>query len=624
MLKRTLTNVQAKMLTLLVGSTVIPVALVGGYGIYSSTQALFQAAVAEQQAHVHEQGQKASAFLQGVDFDLNFLGQVPPIQGIVRARANNGIDPLDRSSYDLWVQRLDVIFLAMVESKPYYFKLRYIDEVGQEMSSIERINGQSVVSSQRYNVQSETYFQEALKLAPGKIYVSPIFLYRDNGRLVEPHRPVIQYASVIFDPGGVRRGVLVIDAEANEFIDLVRQANVNAATEILMTNPAGYYISNPDSRKQWGGELGTEVKLTSDYPEAVASQILNEEEGYISRVDGDILAFTTFYTDTDTDQKNAFKIIYKTPQKVVLRSLDSFKLFSVLILIVSSGLSLAICLWRMRQIQTAVQQLINQVASASQEIVTTMVEQETVAANQSTAVQETTSTMAQLNTASRQSEQQAAIAVQTAQNALDTAEEGNRSVGETLAGMVEVTDRVNTIANGITGLSGQARKIGTISQLVSEIANQTNMLALNAAVEAVRAGDNGKGFAVVASEIRLLADESRQSADDISQIVSTIQKEIQATELATKEGKKTVEFNMEVAQRTARSFAGVTAGLSDVAFGSQQIALSLKQQANAIQQVVEAMGMLNAGAKETAMGLGQTRVGTEQLNEAAGQLQDMF
>ncbi len=87
-------------------------------------------------------------------------------------------------------------------------------------------------------------------------------------------------------------------------------------------------------------------------------------------------------------------------------------------------------------------------------------------------------------------------------------EGGTQAVQQTLKGVTTLKEQVNEIANAIIRLSEQTRQIGTISSLVGDLANQTNMLALNAAVEAARAGEHGKGFGVVATEIRKLADQS--------------------------------------------------------------------------------------------------------------------
>jgi len=225
--------------------------------------------------------------------------------------------------------------------------------------------------------------------------------------------------------------------------------------------------------------------------------------------------------------------------------------------------------------------------------------------------------MDELEASCRQSAEQAKAAVNAAQQALVLAQGGTQAVGETLEGMFTLEKKVGAIAEQIVLLSEQASQIGNISQLVSNLANQTNMLALNASVEAVRAGEHGKGFAVVANEIRKLADQSEKSAEKISDLVSEIQSAINSTVMVTDEGTKTVATGVQSAQKTNQAFAGVADAVNKVVLNNQQISLNLKQQVDAMQQIVEAMETINKGAKETASGISQTKSGTEQLNEAA-------
>lgn len=259
----------------------------------------------------------------------------------------------------------------------------------------------------------------------------------------------------------------------------------------------------------------------------------------------------------------------------------------------------------------------NAIASSSSEIASTVEQQERTTSQQAASVNETTTTMEELSASSRQSAEQAEASAAGARQALSLAGNGTKAVERTLEGMENLKLKVAAIAEQILRLSEQTSQIGNISNLVSDLANQTNMLALNAAVEAVRAGEHGKGFSVVASEIRKLADQSKNSADKISTLVTDIQNAINATVMATDEGTKTVEEGVRVAQDTADSFAGVADAVNNVVLNNQQISLNIKQQAIAIQQVVEAMNSLNIAAKETATGITQIRVGTHRLNDAA-------
>ncbi|MBP0016352.1 MAG: methyl-accepting chemotaxis protein [Cyanobacteria bacterium SBLK] len=271
-----------------------------------------------------------------------------------------------------------------------------------------------------------------------------------------------------------------------------------------------------------------------------------------------------------------------------------------------------------------VNRTVGTLATSSSQIATTIEEQERTASQQAASMNQTTTTMDELGASSRQSAEQAEAAANAAQQALNLADGGTRAVGQTLEGMNVLKEKVGAIAEQILRLSEQTTEIGSISQLVSDLANQTNMLALNAAVEAVRAGEHGKGFSVVAAEIRKLADRSKQSAQKINDLVNDIQHAINSTVMVTDEGTKTVENNVKVAFETAEAFSGVANAVNNVVLNNQQISLNIKQQAAAIQQVVQAMNAINHGAQESASGIGQTKRGTQKLNEATQFLKEMI
>ncbi len=274
-----------------------------------------------------------------------------------------------------------------------------------------------------------------------------------------------------------------------------------------------------------------------------------------------------------------------------------------------------------KKITDDVKKAVGDITSSASEIAATMEEQERTANLQAASVSETTTTMDELGASSRQSEEQAESASQAAHEVLQLANNGNDSVEETVATMVDLKNKVAAIADQIVRLSEQTNQIGNISSLVSDLSQQTNMLALNASVEAVRAGEHGKGFAVVAEEIRKLADQSRQSASNISTLVSDIQNAINTTVMVTDEGTKTVNAGLNVTERTANAFAGVLESINNVAMNNQQIVLNIRQQGKAVQQVLQAMDSINQGAQQTAASLSQIKSGTAQLSHTAHDLE---
>lgn len=280
-------------------------------------------------------------------------------------------------------------------------------------------------------------------------------------------------------------------------------------------------------------------------------------------------------------------------------------------------LALTIGVWIASRITQQVNEIASTIASSSTEIAATIEQQEHTAFQQSSSVNETTSTMDQLSAAAQQSAQQAQTANLSAQQVLSLAGEGNQAVSQTLQTMLALTERVGAVSNRILQLSEQTNQISSVSGLVADLANQTNMLALNAAVEAVRAGEQGKGFAVVATEIRKLADQSKQSADRISLLVNDIQSAIQSTVVVTNESTTAASQGTQVTQQTAEVFNQVTEAINNIVVNVQQISLNTKQQAVGVQQVVAAMNTLNTAIRDTASGISQTRVSTCQLSDAA-------
>ncbi|AFZ11027.1 methyl-accepting chemotaxis sensory transducer [Crinalium epipsammum PCC 9333] len=256
----------------------------------------------------------------------------------------------------------------------------------------------------------------------------------------------------------------------------------------------------------------------------------------------------------------------------------------------------------------SINNIINVVASSSSEIATTVEQQEYTANQQAASVNQTTTTMDELNANSRQSAEQAEAAANIARQVLNLVD-SSAVTDESLVTESSLRDKVGQIAEQIVRLSEHIGQIYTITNLVGDIANQTNMLALNAAVEAARAGEQGKGFAVIATEIRKLADQSRKSTEKINNLVVDIQNATNTTVIVTDEGRKTVDHIVDA--------------INNIALNSTQISLNAKQQSVAIEQVVEAMNTLNRAAIETASGISQTKIGTQKLERAASELKAM-
>lgn len=180
----------------------------------------------------------------------------------------------------------------------------------------------------------------------------------------------------------------------------------------------------------------------------------------------------------------------------------------------------------------------------------------------------------------------AAVAVATGVVS-EQADNGEKSVEGIVASMKYIDQSVGQADANINLLAEDAMKIGEITTVITKIADQTNLLALNAAIEAARAGEHGKGFAVVAEEVRLLADHSSQSANQIRELINRMQGTTSDTVHTIKVVKDNVDNGNSLTAATAVQFQEILNSISDVTEKIQDIASTTEQLTDDFKLVTE-------------------------------------
>ncbi|WP_019508609.1 methyl-accepting chemotaxis protein [Pleurocapsa sp. PCC 7319] len=292
---------------------------------------------------------------------------------------------------------------------------------------------------------------------------------------------------------------------------------------------------------------------------------------------------------------------------------------------IAIGFSILLFAWilvlrRTQKYIQAINDLETLISQTSTEMSATVDRQEEIISQQASAVNNTTVTIDRLGFSSKESAQRAEDSAAGASEALSLAENGSQTIQQTLTGMENLKMRVREIAEQIMNLSEQTGQISTISELVEDVANQTNILALRASVEAARVGEEGKGFGVVADEIRKLADESRSSANTINNLVAEIQAAMNSAVMVTDEGKKTAETSIQLAEDTAQTFVNVKNSINNIFSNSQEIFQNTKQQAVSIQDIMSTINAINLDAQDTAVGITQVKTSATQLQDFAEKL----
>ncbi|MCM1991470.1 methyl-accepting chemotaxis protein [Oceanirhabdus seepicola] len=180
-------------------------------------------------------------------------------------------------------------------------------------------------------------------------------------------------------------------------------------------------------------------------------------------------------------------------------------------------------------------------------------------------------------------------AVESSKEIFEIVEQGRRRVKALSENNEELEGSITTVNDVIQKLSKSSENIGQILKVITDISEQTNLLALNAAIEAARAGEHGAGFAVVADEVRKLAEESKNSAVDITEIVREIQLHIINADKSAAEGKNIVDSCVKRSAEIERRFNRIYKRVESITAKSEEIYDLSSQQANGSEEMSSAM-----------------------------------
>ena len=153
---------------------------------------------------------------------------------------------------------------------------------------------------------------------------------------------------------------------------------------------------------------------------------------------------------------------------------------------------------------------------------------------------------------------------------------GKNAVQDIVNAMDAINTGTDTVQNSIKKLAKQSEEISQIVDVISGIAEQTNLLALNAAIEAARAGEAGRGFAVVADEVRKLAEESGTSSQKIAELVGKIQEDMKEAVEASDQSAQSVEGSRQSVEEANKIFESIQVSIEALAGGIRDVSTSIQ------------------------------------------------
>ncbi|GAA0444550.1 hypothetical protein Aca07nite_53700 [Actinoplanes capillaceus] len=269
-----------------------------------------------------------------------------------------------------------------------------------------------------------------------------------------------------------------------------------------------------------------------------------------------------------------------------------------------------------RELRREVGTAVGHIQSSSAQLEAAASQQVNGGRDQASAMNEITTTISELLITSRQIADTAQRVSKIAEETEAAARAGDATIDQTRASITAIRTQVDQIVQHMLALGEKSQQIGLVVDLVSELAEQTNILAINATIEASGAGEWGRRFAVVAEEIRKLADRTAASAKEIRALIEDVRGAVNTTVMATEIGSKAVDTGARQFDDATDSFRKIARLVSTTNDATREIELSTKQQTTAVEQV-------NVAASETARVSRETETSAVQTKQTAAHLSSL-
>jgi methyl-accepting chemotaxis protein len=278
----------------------------------------------------------------------------------------------------------------------------------------------------------------------------------------------------------------------------------------------------------------------------------------------------------------------------------------------------------MMQVATQLERVVEIVSSASEELSAQVEQSSRGAEMQSQRVAETATAMEEMNATVLEVARNASRAADSSGNARTKAQEGATVVAQVVGGVKTILDVSLTMKEDMGVLGKQAEGIGRILNVISDIADQTNLLALNAAIEAARAGEAGRGFAVVADEVRKLAEKTQTATKEVGDAISGIQHGARKNLENVERVVITVEQATELANKSGETLRDIVRLVEVSTDQVRSIATASEEQSAASEEINHSIEDIRRISSETANSMNQSAQAVGELASQAGSLRALI
>ncbi|MBI4804372.1 MAG: HAMP domain-containing protein [Desulfovibrio sp.] len=279
---------------------------------------------------------------------------------------------------------------------------------------------------------------------------------------------------------------------------------------------------------------------------------------------------------------------------------------------------------RMNALADQAQSISERMSSATEQLSAQTQEISSGAQSQSQRIAVTATAMEQMTATVLDVAQNASEASSNADQALHKATHGATVVGQAVTGIGGVHSITQDLQHNMEDLGHKAEAIGTVLNVISDIADQTNLLALNAAIEAARAGEAGRGFAVVADEVRKLAEKTMGATREVGDSIQAIQNAARLSVVKMQNAASEVEKVTGLAQQSGTVLSEILGLTETNAKRVEGIAAAAEEQSASTGEINRAIEHINRIVSETAEGINQSAKAIEDLTVMSSELNELI
>ena len=320
-------SIRRRLLIAFILLAVLPLSVAGLYGVYYSVNSLVATTIQHLEYEISSKAEDIEKFLQTIHNHVLYLSRSSSLLELMETE-----NPLIR-------KRLENEFLSFSKAHPYYYQIRYINETGMEVVRIDLYGDRvEVIPHEKLQNKSDRYyFKDSVKYPEGECYVSPMDYNVEWGAIETPLKPVVRFATPVFDTEYKKRGIVIINLYGSYIIEQIKKMDIVKGGITFLVNQKGEYLAyskdyrylNDNKTSTMTSLIAGTSNLNTDYPADIVSKIISGKNGTEILKDR-IISYKPIPTG-DRLSKSFWIISHVYPKEIIFESVTKLKIAFLII-----------------------------------------------------------------------------------------------------------------------------------------------------------------------------------------------------------------------------------------------------------------------------------------------------